>query len=213
MSKKKKICNVFIIDASASMTSKADEVRGELRKQFKQLRKEKDFRNRVYVVDFSGNGDYRILAENIKPKSLKKELSENYHPRGMTALYDAIGKTFKLIKNDDYDGVFVSILTDGMENSSTEFTLDQIKELIHEKRTKEKWGIVFSGTTEEALSQAKAMGIAATNMTMYADTAQGLADSAELRRKSAKLYKSAVITATNKEDIDPDNLMTNEEGT
>lgn len=209
--KRKKILNVFIVDASGSMSSKAEEVKGELRRQFKDLRKDKDVSNRIMVVDFSSKDDLRVLSEPVKIKKLNKSIADNYSTRGYTALYDAVGKTFSQINSKKYDGVFVSILTDGLENDSREFTLSQVKTLIEEKRTKDKWGIVFSGTSEEAINQAVSMGIARGNTVTYMDTPEGLTRSASVRDGAKKLYKSAVTMSASKEEMEVDNLANKEE--
>ena len=112
-------------------------------------------------------------------------------PRSMTALYDAIGKAFLLVK-EEYDGVFVNILTDGLENNSVEFTLSDIMKLIREKRAL-GWAITFMGTTEDALHEAGAWGISKGNMYLYQDSAVGANMASYKRSTSYSKFKELLI--------------------
>lgn len=68
------------------------------------------------------------------------------HPRGSTALLDAVGRginetgnRLREISEPDRHGLVIFVfVTDGMENSSHEFTKAQIKEMI-ERRERQWW--------------------------------------------------------------------------
>lgn len=158
--KAKKITNLIIIDASGSMSSKVTEVVGGIKQIFNQIKEEaKISKNvvRTIVVDFSGVKDFKVIVDSTDPQMLTEEVANKYATRGWTALYDAIGQSFSMI-TDDQDGVFVSIMTDGEENSSIEYKSEDIKKIIEGAKEK-KWEIVFLGTTEEELQNARSMGI------------------------------------------------------
>lgn len=56
-------------------------------------------------------------------------MTENeYYVRGCTALLDAIGKTITSLDRKIENKVLFVIMTDGMENSSVEFSKSQIRE-------------------------------------------------------------------------------------
>ncbi|MFG2076901.1 hypothetical protein [Nonomuraea maritima] len=87
-------------------------------------------------------------------------------PSGSTALLDAIGITISRI-NEQLDQmpegeqpaeISLAIQTDGEENWSQEYRLDQIKALITEQRAK-GWNIVFLGADQDAITVASSMGI------------------------------------------------------
>jgi len=97
-------------------------------------------------------------------------------PRGRTALRDAIGITLtrvrrhiaSLDKATRPEQVVVVILTDGEENASTEFTLDEIKALIAKrsrptnaqgKPKRTTWRFVFLGTSSNTFQVAADLGI------------------------------------------------------
>jgi len=115
--KRKKIHNLLIVDASGSMASKADEVRGGINGLFASLRSDlqdqPEIDNSITVVDFSSHGDFNVLYDKVKPENLVDMTDEDYFPRAMTALYDAIGKALLLVPQD-MDGVLVTIFQDAM---------------------------------------------------------------------------------------------------
>lgn len=62
--------------------------------------------------------------------------------------------------------VFV-IVTDGEENSSHEFNLPQIREMIQRQQSDYGWQFTFLGANQDAFSEAAAMGIQTTSAALY----------------------------------------------
>ncbi len=90
-------------------------------------------------------------------------------PRGMTALLDAVGRSInetaeRIEATDESDRpelvVFV-VMTDGEENSSVEFTRDQVHELISKRQSEDGWHFTFLGANQDAFAEARGMGFAA----------------------------------------------------
>jgi Mg-chelatase subunit ChlD len=97
-------------------------------------------------------------------------------PRGMTALLDAIGRAInetgeRLAKMDEADRpglvVFV-VMTDGLENSSKEFSRDAIKKMIEHQQEKYHWQFTFLGADQDAFAEAGAIGIHASGAAQFA---------------------------------------------
>lgn len=171
-----KLTNLIVVDASGSMIDKKVEVIGGLKQLFTKIQEDakkdkKTTKTRTIVVDFSSPGDFRILVDSVDSINLDSTIAENYSTRGMTALFDAIGKGFNMVSQDQ-DSVFVNILTDGEENSSSEFSKPQITTLIKEKEGK-GWIVTFMGTTKEAINQAKNIGIRGSNTFQFANSGAG----------------------------------------
>lgn len=88
-------------------------------------------------------------------------------PRGGTALFDAIGKTINAVgeelaslsEKDRPNKVVFVIITDGMENSSREFSRDQIFEMITHQSNKYNWQFTYLGANQDALGVAHDLGI------------------------------------------------------
>jgi len=201
--KKQKIHNLLIIDASGSMSSKVDEVRGGINQIFKDLKddilSQPEILNEITVVDFSSHGDFRILYNAVKPADLVEMKAEDYQTRAMTALYDAIGKAFGLVK-EDCDGVLVTIFTDGAENDSKEFKSADVKKLIQDKEAK-GWTVTFMGTTQEAMMQAQSIGISRDKMLSYVNSKEGTSAAFTRMKDARKKYSSSVARKVKVEDI------------
>lgn len=170
----KTIHNLIIVDASGSMSSKSEEVVGGINLLFDNIRKSKHSEgviNIVTLVDFSSHGDFNILIDNMGIDELKDLAVDNYKTRGMTALYDAIGRSFLQIPTDAHH-VFVSIITDGLENDSKEHQRESIKSLIQQKENG-GWVVTYLGTTLEAMLEAESLGVKRGNRKQYADSKEG----------------------------------------
>ena len=190
----KKICNLIILDASGSMSDKAVEVRSGLINLFEDIQLSDKLKQRTIVCDFSSAGDFNILINTKKADKLTLTVADEYRTRGMTALYDAIGKAFSLV-DKKFDGVFVSIMTDGLENNSVEFRLEDIQSLIRKKR-KKGWAITFMGTTEDALKEAGHWGVSKGNMLKYMDSGKGVKSASKKRVTARRAYCDILMSET-----------------
>ena len=91
----------------------------------------------------------------------------DYLPGGCTALLDAVGDTIRHIANihryarseDVPEKTAFVIMTDGMENASRRFSLEQVKRLIEHEREKYGWEFLFLGANIDAVETAGHMGI------------------------------------------------------
>ncbi len=88
-------------------------------------------------------------------------------PRGWTALLDAVGKAInetgerlaKMAEKDRPGLVVFVILTDGLENSSKEFSKAQIKQMIERQQSQYNWKFTFLGANQDAFAEAGSLGI------------------------------------------------------
>lgn len=121
---------------------------------------------------------YEVNFTDIDVKNVRPLDSNSYLPRGMTALYDAIGKTIqdygaKLASKPEEErpsDVIVVIQTDGEENSSHEYTKERIKEMIEHQTNVYSWNFVFLGANQDAILTASTLGIGAkSSMTFSAN--------------------------------------------
>lgn len=202
--------NLIILDASGSMNSKLEEVKGGLKQLFNQIKedtkKDKKLKIQTIVTDFGGAADFNVIVNTKKSAELSDEIVDKYSTRGMTALFDAIGKSFLLVPLTEKD-VFVNILTDGGENDSKEFKLDIIKALIAEKKSK-GWAITFMGTSEADLANAERIGISKGNTYAFQNSAAGVKMSFSKLSSTRSMYMDAKSKG---KDIDLANLMEDDE--
>ena len=98
-----------------------------------------------------------------------------YQPRGTTALLDAIGRTIEYIgselaatpESERPSKVIIAILTDGLENASSQFSMAEINQHIVHQTEKYQWEFLFLGANQDAIATAAQMGIQAHNSATF----------------------------------------------
>lgn len=179
--KKTQVFNLVILDKSGSMedirkeaVDGFNETLGSIKAaQLKHLDTQDHF---ISLAAFCGCGIDMIYDKTpiAKAEKLKKK---QYEPCCCTPLYDAIGNTINSLKKDIKDiedaAVLVTIITDGFENSSREWTCAGVKSLI-EGCQEEGWMFSFVGAGVEVVKTSKTISI--TNSVVWQKTAQGTID-------------------------------------
>lgn len=86
--------------------------------------------------------------------------SEQYRPYGNTPLYDAMGRAINELRESakEEDVVLVTIITDGYENASREYSGKAIKALVEEMRSK-GWVFTYIGANQDVEKVAASMAI------------------------------------------------------
>ena len=148
-----------IVDRSGSMYPIQEDMRGALDALFAEQAK-LDGTCLVDYVQF--DTEYTLVFEDTDVSKAKAVLE----PRGGTALLDAIGKAStdlgkKLAEKPEAERpgkVIVAVITDGMENSSRDWTAENVKALIKEQEEKYDWDFTFLGANMDAVSVGASFG-------------------------------------------------------
>ena len=98
------------------------------------------------------------------------------HPRGMTALHDAMGRLITdagaglaALPEEKRPGtVVVAIMTDGLENASREWTGDAIRHLVQQQSTTYNWQFLYMGADQDAIEVGARIGVRADRSLTYA---------------------------------------------
>jgi uncharacterized protein YegL len=138
---------VFILDRSGSMSGLEKDTIGGYNSLLSKQRSEEGSAN-VTTVLFDDK--FELLHDRLDIHGISDITDKDYFVRGSTALLDAIGKTINKIGNvQKYtkpemraDKVLVIITTDGMENSSVEYSYDQIKMMIERQKAQYGWEFI-----------------------------------------------------------------------
>ena len=94
------------------------------------------------------------VLDHLHSSALVKDVKGPFvNPRGMTALNDAIGLTVKrlgerleaLPEDERPEHVIVGIVTDGGENASKEYRLEDVKAMVDTQRDQFGWVFMFYG--------------------------------------------------------------------
>lgn len=88
-------------------------------------------------------------------------------PRGSTALLDAMGTTITAfgaelaaLPEDERPGqVVFAVMTDGLENASTDYTWPQIKEMVEHQENVYGWNVVYLGANQDAIKVGGQLGV------------------------------------------------------
>jgi len=138
------VYNLIILDESGSMGAIKDstisgfnEVVQTIKGIEKQFPEQKHF---ISFVTFNGLG-IKTKLEKHPVLDLMQINKNTYKPDSLTPLYDAIGFSVLKLRMDiagvEKANVLVTILTDGEENDSKEFSGAQVKKIIDEQK---HWG-------------------------------------------------------------------------
>jgi uncharacterized protein YegL len=151
---------ICILDKSCSMQAVAnDAVHGF--NSFLKIQQELGEAN-LTVVMFDDQFEVAYEGKLSQGKPLKQ-----WPNGGMTALYDAIGKTINHVRErfsrEQPEKVIVAIMTDGEENSSSQFNKDQIASELKEHQDKYAWDVIYLAANQDAWAVAESLNIAADN--------------------------------------------------
>ncbi len=157
---------VFILDRSGSMSGLETDTIGGFNSM---LEKQKNESGEAFVTTVLFDDKYQLLHDRKDIKLINAITEKEYYVRGSTALLDAIGRTINnigktlsdTIEEERPDKVLFVIITDGMENSSREFSYEKIKEMVEHQKSKYAWDFMFLGANIDAIMTAGSFGISA----------------------------------------------------
>lgn len=158
---------IFLIDRSGSMHGSEEDTMGGFNSFIEKERK-KEFNTRVTTILF--DDQYEVLYKRCPINEVKKLTSSEYYVRGMTALLDAIGKTIVSLDKEMDNKVLFVIMTDGLENSSVEFSKSQIKNMIKSHN----WEFIFIGADIDSYGEAASIGLNRLRVANYEKSARGV---------------------------------------
>lgn len=188
---------IFLIDRSGSMYGSEDDTIGGFN-SFIEKEKAKEENTTVTTILF--DHEYELLYKRKPIDDVDNLTMETYYVRGSTALLDAIGKTITTLDRQINNKVLFVIMTDGMENSSVEFSKSQIRNMIENH----KWEFIFIGADIDSYSEASRIGIRGTHTANYKKSRRGLEDAyTSVERASYCLRNNVSLDDANwKEDLE-----------
>jgi Mg-chelatase subunit ChlD len=142
----------------------------------------------VTLVTFNGLG-IKTLIDN-KPAQELADLPElHYQPDASTPLYDALGKSLLRLElqteKENNPTVLVSVLTDGEENASREFSGAAVKAIIERLRSR-GWTFTYMGSNHDVEKAAASVGI--NNTVSFKHDERGTQELFEKDRKGRMAY-------------------------
>lgn len=175
---------VYIIDMSGSMSDLTDDTIGGynamLEEQRKLNRENSNLKANVTTVFFDDR--YIMVHDREDLDKVENITRKDYMPLGMTAMLDAIGRTVvsvgeKLAATPEPERpglVSVTIITDGYENHSKEYTWEKIRSMIKEQKEKYSWLFTFIGANIDVEKTVYDLGIDKNMSAVFSCTSAGV---------------------------------------
>lgn len=187
---KTRIFNLIIIDESGSMqsikTAAIDSVNETIQTIDSAQRNHDDQEHYVSLVTFNNN--VKTVYECVPVDEVKELTTTTYRPRCSTALYDAMGMSLNALraKVAKEDKVLVTVVTDGYENASVEYSGTAIKALVEELKT-QGWIFAYIGANQDVEEVAAKISI--SNTLSFKATMAGVKGMSDIVSSSrARLY-------------------------
>jgi hypothetical protein len=186
----------FVLDRSGSMALIQDDTIGGFNTYLNTLKSKAVKGLRFSLTQFDTQSVDEIYKA-VKIKEVKELTKETFVPRSGTPLIDTVCRAIKSAEQyaDKDTKVVISILTDGQENSSTEFEWDDLKRLISQKEEL-GWEFDFMGAGIDAYAQGARMGVPDSN-TMSYDKSDSRATMDSFRARASNTVAFAAGAAQN----------------
>jgi Mg-chelatase subunit ChlD len=197
-----------VLDRSGSMGHIASDIVGGFN-QYLSEQQRREGPARMTLVQFDGQDPFEVLVGGRDLQDVAELDPQAYQPRGATPLLDAVGKMILRVDADIASRVdgdlpaedqVIVVVTDGLENASTEFTRQGLFDLI-EQRRRAGWVFVFLGADQNAYAEGTAIGVSGANAAPWQKSKAGVAAMyAKLSRTTAAhRHKPAAVR---KQDAD-----------
>ena len=155
---------IIVLDASGSMSSIQDDIKGSFNEFLKKQREEP---GKTVFDLFQFNDDVKRPVKSADLAKFHDDLMAKYDCSGCTALNDAVciaidtvGHAFADMEEAERpEHVLCVIITDGMENASREYTAKDVKDRIEHQKAAYKWDFQFLAANQDAFATGEAMGI------------------------------------------------------
>lgn len=169
---------VFILDRSGSMSGLEGDTIGGFNSL---LEKQKKAEGEAIVSTVLFDNVSTVLHDRVDVQRIAPLTEREYSVRGCTALLDAIGRAVRHIGNvhkyarqeDVPEHTLFVITTDGRENASHQYGVEQVKQMIERQKSKYGWEFLFLGANIDAIQTAGRFGIDADRAVTYRSDSVG----------------------------------------
>ena len=202
---------ILVVDESGSMGHLRDSTISAVN-EFISGQRQDAINNKIdtfaSVFTFDGYNVKKIIdkANVLATPTINRD---NYNPTGMTNLNDAFGSVIastneelKTLSNEIRPSVIITIMTDGQENASKTFSLNDVNTMMGKCKDK-KWAFMFLGANIDAFAVGQSYGFSKTNSMNYAASAAGVSQtlSAATRMTNSVKYARSVDATASMESV------------
>jgi len=163
---------VFILDRSGSMRGLETDTIGGYNSM---IEKQKGEEGEALISTVLFDNETEVLHDRVPLAKIGPITDKDYFVRGSTALLDAVGGAIHHISNihkyarkeDVPEKTLFIITTDGMENSSRQYSYDKVKKMVEKRKEKDHWEFIFLGANIDAVSVADRFGVDRSRAVRY----------------------------------------------
>ncbi len=163
--KKITVHNLMILDESGSMQAIYNAALTGANETIQTIRSAErehpDQEHRFTFVTFNGiNPGGKTVFNDVLIGEVRDLTTEDYRPNACTPLYDAMGNAITTLEKKVKEGesVLVTVITDGYENASREYSGAAVKAMVDRLREK-GWTFAYIGANQNSVEVAKGLGI------------------------------------------------------
>lgn len=169
------------------------------------------------------DGAYELPYNTRNIRDIPDLTDKVYYARGMTALYDALGKaiidtgkTLSETPEDQRPGtVIILVMTDGQENSSIEFRGEvgrlRVQQMVKTQTETYNWNFIFMGANIDSKAVGASLGVSAERSLTYIANSAGTEAAYETMSSGTKGLREHTRTkgayGTTKFVEDPDAII------
>lgn len=165
---------VFILDRSGSMSGLEDDTIGGYNSMLKEQKANTEA-GEVVISTILFDSQVEVLHDRKPIAEVASLTGKDYRPGGCTALLDAVGGAIhhigklhkELPEGERPEKTLFIITTDGMENSSRNYSYGKVKKMVEKKKNKYQWEFIFLGANIDAVKVSGQFGIAPDRAVRY----------------------------------------------
>jgi len=161
-----KVHNLIILDESGSMQSihkpAVDGLNETLQSIQSAQETHKEFQEHFVTMVFFNSNGIRTIMENKPIAQVEMLQSKDFMPTACTPLYDAMGLSLSKLRykldDSEKNQALVTVITDGYENASKEYTGKMINSLVKDLKAL-GWVFAYIGANQDVDEVAASMSI------------------------------------------------------
>lgn len=154
---------VYILDRSGSMAGLEEDTIGGFNSM---MAKQKETGEKAIVSTVLFDDECEVIHDRVPIAKIEKMTDKQYYVRGCTALLDAVGGAIHHIGNihkyareeDRPEKTIFVITTDGLENSSSNYSYEKVQKMVKRQQKKYGWEFIFIGANIDAYAVGQKFG-------------------------------------------------------